>query len=127
VYFEVLALEVCAAKEGFEVIKPATIRGTSGIEHKFSFLASKNGRMCAFDMYQDVGQVEVLRTFLKEIDTGATVALICLRGRPSDAGQKLAKEYGFRILTPADIETFFEFGASGALAPRKAREAQLSQ
>jgi len=125
VYFEVLALEIYATKEGFEVIKPARLTGTSGVEHRFSFLASKGGRMRGFDLCQEVGKLEVLRAFLKEMDTGATVTLICLRGRPSEEGQRLAEEYGFRILTPADIGSFFEPEAHEAVAARKARAAQL--
>ena len=108
-FFEGLALEIFATKEGFEIIKPAVVRGTSGVDHRFSFLAAKDGRMCGVDMCQEVGQVEVLRAFLKEIDTGATVTLVCLRGKPSDEGKRLAEEYGFRIITPADIGPFFEF------------------
>jgi len=125
VYFEVLALEIYATREGFEVIKPPRTMGTSGVEHRFSFLASKGGRLCGFDLCQEVGRFEVLRAFLKEIDTGASVTLICLKGRPSEEGQRLAEEYGFRILTPADSGSFFEPEAPAAMANRKARAAQL--
>jgi hypothetical protein len=39
-----------------------------------------------------VGKVEVLKAFIKEMDSRATVFLVCLRGRPSEDGLKLAKE-----------------------------------
>ena len=108
VYFETLALEIYASKAGWEVVKPARAMGTSGVDHVFSFLASKDGHMCAIDLYKEVGQIEVLRTFLKEMDTKATVLLVCLSGRQSEEGAKLAKEYGFRILGPGDIQRMFE-------------------
>ncbi len=107
-YFETLALEIYAAKAGWEVIKPARAMGTSGVEHKFSFLVTKHGHICAIDLYKEVGQVEVLRTFLKEMDTKATVLLVCLSGRPTAEGMDLAKEYGFRIMGPGDIQSMFE-------------------
>ena len=108
VNFENLALEIHATKAGFEVIKPPRYKGTSGVEHRFSFVASDGRHVYAFDLCQDVGEVEVIRAFLKKIDTGTHVSLVCLRGRPSEEGLKLAKSYDLRILTPADIEPFFD-------------------
>ena len=90
------------------MIKPARCVGTSGVEHKFSFLAGKKGRVCAVDLYKEVGQVEVLKTFLKEMDTSADVVLVCLSGRPSAAGTELAKEYGLKIVGPGEIGKLFE-------------------
>ena len=106
--FESLALEIHATKAGFEVIKPPRCRGTSGVDHRFSFVASDGKHVYAFDLCQDVGEVEVIRAFLKKIDTGTNVSLVCLRGRPSEEGLNLAKSYDLRILTPADIEPFFD-------------------
>lgn len=82
--------------------------GLSGVEHRFSFLASKNGHLCGFDLCAEVKETEILKAFIKEIDSHATVFLVCLKGRPSEGGSKLAKEYGVRVLSPADIGSFFE-------------------
>jgi len=108
VYFENLVLEIYATKAGLEVIKPARCQGTSGIEHRFSFLTSEGPRMYAFDVYPEVGEVEVIRTYLKRMDTGAETFLVCLKGRPTAAGSRLASEYGLRVLGPADVEVVFD-------------------
>lgn len=106
--FEGLLLEVQARLSGWEVIKPPLCKGISGVEHRFSFLASKEGQLCGFELCGDVGEAEVLKAFVKRRDTRATVFLVCLKGRPSEGGSRLAREYGMRILGPADIESFFE-------------------
>jgi hypothetical protein len=108
VYFECLALEIYSTRAGWEVIKPPTCKGLSGVEHRFSFLASKKGHLFGFDLCTEVGDSEVLRTFIKEIDSCAAVLLVCLKGRPTDSSSKLAKDYGVRILSPADIGSFFD-------------------
>lgn len=107
-YFESLALEIHSTKAGWNVIKPPLCKGISGVVHRFSFLASKGGRLCGFDLCAEVGEAEVLNAFVKEMDSQASVFLVCLKGRPSEGGSKLAKEYGLRILGPADIGSFFD-------------------
>ena len=107
-YFETLALEIHSTKSGWEVIKPPRTTGVSGVEHRFTFLASKDGKMSGFDIFPEVREVEVLKAFIKEMDSGVTVYLVCLRGRPTDGGMKLAEEYGMKILGPGDIGAFFD-------------------
>lgn len=107
-YFEKLALEIGATAAGWEVIKPATCVGTSGIEHRFAFLASDSGHQYGFDLYPEIGEIEVLRTFIKEMDTGISGVLVCLSGRPSERAREVAAELGVRILSPAVISGFFK-------------------
>lgn len=107
-YFEKLALEVNATTAGWEVIKPASSVGTSGVEHKFAFLASDSGHLYGFDLYSQIGEIEVLRTFIKEMDTGISGVLVCLSGRPSARAQEVAAELGVRTLSPAEIGRFFK-------------------
>jgi len=118
-YFEILSLEAYATKAGLEVIKPARVKGRSGVELKFSFLAADKERLYAFELCPEVGQLEVLRTFIKRMDTGVTVTLVCLRGRPSEEGMKLAREYNIRVLSPADIGSFFKRETIGVIAGKK--------
>ena len=107
-HFETLALEIHSSMAGWEVIKPPRCTGISGVEHRFSFLASKRGELHGFDLCQDVGEVEVLKAFVKEMDTKANVFLVCLKGRPTEKGSALANEYGIKVLSPADIGSFFD-------------------
>jgi hypothetical protein len=107
-YFEKLALEVNATTAGWEVIKPASSVGTSGTEHRFTFLASDSGHLYGFDLYPEIGEIEVLRTFIKEMDTGISGVLVCLSGRPSERAREVAAELGVRTLSPAEIGEFFK-------------------
>ena len=106
-FYERLALEVNARVAGLEVIKPAVVRGVSEVGHRFTFLAADGAKMLGFDIFQEVTEIEVLRSFVKTIDTGATVFLICLSGRPKPAAAAMAKGYGIEILTPAEVGEFF--------------------
>jgi hypothetical protein len=108
VYFEKLALEVNATTAGWEVIKPASRIGTSGVEHRFTFLASDSKHLYGFDLYPEIGEIEVLRTLIKEMDTGISAVLVFLSGKPSDRARELAAELGVRILSPAEIGGFFK-------------------
>ena len=107
-YFEKLALEINATTAGWEVIEPPVRVGTSGVEHRFNFLASDSGNLYGFDLYPEIGEIQVLRTFIKEMDTGISGVLICLSGRPSERAREVAAELGVRILSPAGIGGFFK-------------------
>ena len=106
-YYEKLALEVNANIAGLDIVKPPFVRGTSGVEHKFAFLASDRMNRYGFDIHNQVGEVEVLRSFIKRMDTGVEVFLVCLSGRPSPEGQRLASSYGMKVLNPAEAGDFF--------------------
>jgi hypothetical protein len=107
VYYEELALEVSASIAGLRVVKPPVIRGRSGVEHRFSFMATDEKVNYGFDVWQNVNEVEVLRTFIKKLDTGVQSLIVCLSGRPSLEGKKLAGGYGIEVLTPGDVGNFF--------------------
>ncbi len=106
--FETLGLEVEAANAGLGVLKPPALRGRSGIDHRFSFIASDGLRVFAFDFYQEVRDVEVLRTYIKKYDTSASVQIVCLGKKPSDKALILAAEYGLGILEPEEMKGFFK-------------------
>ena len=106
-YYEELALEVSASIAGLRVVKPPFMRGESGVEHRFSFVATDESTRYAFDVWQNVSEVEVLRTYIKALDTGAHAIIVCLSGKPTAEGKKLADSYRMDVLTPGDVGNFF--------------------
>jgi hypothetical protein len=106
-YYEKLALEVGATVAGYEVMKPAVIMGASGIEQRFTFVAVEGPNKYAFDIYNDVGEVEVLKTYVKKMDTGAETFVVCLSGRPKEQAKELSENYGIQILGPKEVGDFF--------------------
>ena len=106
-YYEKLALEVNAAASGLEVIKPATLRGESGRDQRFSFLATDGVTMYAFDIYPKIVEKDVLLTYIKKMDSGAETYVVSLQGRPSQEVSDLARGYGIEILGPGSVGDFF--------------------
>jgi len=120
-YYEKLALEVGATVAGFTVVKPAVIRGASGVDHRFTFVASDGPSMYAFDVCADAGQVEILRTYIKKMDTGAKTYIVCLSGKANADTEEMAKSYGIDVLSPSEVGDFFsERIAQKIRAPREA-------
>jgi hypothetical protein len=108
-YFELLALEIHASMSGLNVIKPPFCKGKSGVDHRFSFLASDEKLEYGFDIYDDTSQEDVLKTFTKKLDTEVCAFIINLRGRAKEEVVDLANKYGITILGPAEIDTFFNW------------------
>ncbi len=105
-YVEKLTLEVQSMRRGLTPLKPPTARGTSGIVHSFSFMAADKGMSYCFDIYDEVTEIEVLKSFIKKIDTGYSVSLVS-GSKVSSMGRTLAEEYGMAIVTPGEIPSFF--------------------
>ena len=106
-YYEKLALEVGATVAGLDVVKPAVIRGESGLDQKFTFVAADGQEMYAFDVYTEAREVEIIRTYIKKMDTGAKVFVVCLSGRPGAKAKELARNYGIDVLSPMEVGDFF--------------------
>jgi hypothetical protein len=106
-YYEKLALEVGATVAGYEVMKPPVIMGASGVEQRFTFVAVEGSDRYAFDIYNDVGEVEILKTYVKKMDTGAETFVVCLSGRPKEQAKELSENYGIQILGPKEVGDFF--------------------
>lgn len=104
--FERLELEVSAANAGLSPVKPGLVRGDSGVLHRFDALFAGGSRRCAFDFYDRVTEVEVVRSFAKKYDTGIQVSIVCGK-ETTDKARDLAKDYGMRILRPDETEDFF--------------------
>ena len=105
--FEKLALEVRAHLAGLSVIKPPFVAGSSGVRHRFTFLASGGSDLFAFDIYEKVGVAEMIRTFAKSLDTGVKACVIDLGGRIDGEALQLASVYGTSILGPGEIWNCF--------------------
>jgi hypothetical protein len=105
--YEALALEVGARSVGMKVVKPPIVSGETGVDHKFTFVAEADGEKYAFDLYEDVGEVEVLRTYIKKFDTGAVTTIVCMKHIPTDGAIALAREYGIRLLSKEGLGAAF--------------------
>ena len=106
-YYEKLALEVGATVAGLEVVKPPRIVGESGIEQRFTFVAVDGTQKYAFDVYNELREADILRTYVKKMDTGAKTFVVCLSGRPDEQAKELARNYGIDVLTPMEVGDFF--------------------
>ena len=124
--YERLALGVGATLAGLNVVKPAVIRGESGVEHKFTFVAASGSQVYAFDIYAEVGEVEVIRTYIKKLDTGATTSVVCLSGKAKPEAQDLSASYGIDILGPKEVEDFFSKRVSQMANPPRGSAEQKS-
>jgi|SRR5579863_9454778 len=106
-FYEKLALEVNAGAAGLQVVRPAVVRGESGIDQRFTMLATGDGVSYAFDIVQQATEEQVLRTFVKQLDTKVTAFIVSLNGRPSQKAKELADGYGIGIITPVEVGDFF--------------------
>jgi hypothetical protein len=107
-YYEKLALEVGATVAGLEVMNPPTLSGASGVQHRFSFAAAEEETVYGFDMYNEVGEIEIIKSYIKKMDTGARVFVVCLSGHPGPQAAELARNYDMVILGPKEVGDFFE-------------------
>ena len=115
-YFERMVLEIHANNAGWKTVKPPFCRGESGVDQNFSFLATDDTYLYGFDIYSDVTQEEVLRTYVKRVDTKVLTFIVSLSGRPKKEVARIADDYGITILGPADIEAFFRMDSIGQMA-----------
>lgn len=105
---EKLALEVQAARVGWNVVKPPVLNGRSGVTHSFSFLAFDGKVHFAFDIYEKVTEIEVLNTFVRTMDTGARSTMVCAGGTIEEGARNLAKEYGIKLIAATEIPKHFD-------------------
>ena len=105
--YEKLALRVKAAKSHLEVVSPPTIAGRSGVTHRFDFVAVGGKKRLAFDICEMVSETDVIKTFAKQLDTGASAFIILAGERMTEGAARLAAEYGLRVLRPPDFGSAF--------------------
>ena len=114
--YEKLALEVGAIRAGLSLVRPQVLQGDSGVEHRFDLVFSDGQKNYAFDFYEKVTDVEVVRSYSKKFDTGASVNIVCTGGAVTESARQLAVDYEMRILSSEAAETFF---ALKPAAPRR--------
>ena len=105
--FEKLALEVGAIKAGLNPVTPHVIQGATGIDHRFNLVFSDGTRAYAFDFCDRVTEIEVVKSYAKKLDTGASVNIVCTSGEITARARELAVSYDMRIITSRAVETFF--------------------
>ena len=106
-YSEKLSLRVSAERAGWETVEPPTLAGASGVVQRFAFLAVKGPAKVAFDICEkDVDGIDVVRSYIKKVDTGATVVVISSGGRRSEIASRLAADYGMPILSPDEVGSY---------------------
>jgi predicted RNase H-like nuclease (RuvC/YqgF family) len=78
------------------------------VSHRFSLLATTRGVSYGVDSFSEVGGIEVLKTFIKKIDTGVNSVIVRGAASASEEAERLAKEYGITILGRDELGGFFE-------------------
>jgi len=60
-----------------------------------------------FDIYEQLNETDIIKTYIKKLDTGATAYVICLTGKMTEGASKLVSEYGLEVLRSDNIESDF--------------------
>ncbi len=97
-------IAMIANEAGFETRNSPVLMGRSGVEHTFSLLIICGDNRCAVDVYDSPGEGDVLRTYLKKFDTGASSYIVSLTGTPSESTMNLALKYGIGCFGIEEIE-----------------------
>ncbi|MDE1852683.1 MAG: hypothetical protein KGI38_02920 [Thaumarchaeota archaeon] len=105
--YEKLLIGVGATRAGLKPVLPRVLRGVSGVEHRFNMLFTDGARQYAFDIYESIRDFEVVKSYLKKFDTGASVFLVCPTENVSWEARSLAVGYDMKILSPESIPVFF--------------------
>jgi len=106
-YYEKLALEIIAARSHWGVASPPILTGSSGVSHRFDFVAFEGDEKIAFDIYDRVSETDVIKTFVKKLDTGASAYMVCVSEKMTEGAGRLATEYGIRVLRSRSLESAF--------------------
>ena len=107
-YYERLSLEVMATKLHWQIVSPPTLTGRSGITHRFDFLAMDGENQLAFDICEQLSETDVIKTYTKKLDTGASTYIVCPTEKISEGAGKLIAEYGLKVLRSDNIESAFK-------------------
>ena len=105
---ERLELKVAARRAGLEIVEPPLLEGRSGTMHRFGFVARDQSSTFAFDFYNEVTEIELLRSAIKGIDTGAKVNVVTLSGETTETALLFASELKARILDTRNYIRAFE-------------------
>jgi hypothetical protein len=84
-------------------VEPPILKGDSGVRHPFSILVRTDEKYHAVDIYNHVGEVEVLRSYIKMYDTHASGHIISSTDISAEA-RSLAAQYSVAISTVEGVE-----------------------
>ena len=107
-YYEILSLEIVASKFHWQRVTPTTLTGRSGVTHRFDFVATDGQRTLVFDVYGKLSETDVIKTYIKKLDTGAFAYIYCPDGKMTKGAGRLASEYGLEVLCSDTIESAFK-------------------
>lgn len=104
-----------ARKFCYDVITPPALKGKSGIVHSFSLLLASKGKLAGVDIHEIVGEVEVLKTYVKKLDTGVSAFLVSTNGNPALETRALSEAYDVRIFTRSELDEMLNANADPSL------------
>ena len=106
-YYERLSLEIVASKSHWQTVTPPTLTGRSGVTHRFDFVTTDGQGTLVFDVYEQLSETDVIKTYIKKLDTGASAYIYCPDGKMTEGAGRLASEYGLEVLRSDNIESAF--------------------
>lgn len=92
-------------KSRWQIVTPPTLAGRSGVTHRFDLVARDGQDTRAFDIYEQLTETDVIKTYIKKLDTGASACIVCLSEKMTEGAGKLASEYGLNVLRSDGIES----------------------
>lgn len=78
---------------GFFLKEPPELKGKSGVTHSFDFVVRNGNRFCAVDIYKEISPFDVLRSYVKKLDTGASCYIVYLSYPLDDEVSRLIQVY----------------------------------
>jgi len=89
-------------------LRDGHLPGRSGTRYRFDLLAEgRNKSLYGFDVLTHVGEGEVIRVFVKQLDSDIPVHVIYTKSA-SEAAKKLAGSYSMELLNVRDFKGFVE-------------------
>jgi hypothetical protein len=106
-HYERLSLEIIAAKSHWQIVIPPALTGRSGVTHRFDFVSTYGQDILVFDICEQLSETDVIKTYVKKLDTGASAYIVCLTEKMTEGARRLAGEYGLKVLRADDVESAF--------------------
>jgi len=104
---ERISLETVAVKSRWRIVNPPALIGRSGITHRFDLVVMNGQEVRAFDICERLSEIDVIRIYLKKLDTGASVCIVCHAKRMTEGVRRLVSEYGLKALHSDEVELAF--------------------
>jgi hypothetical protein len=100
-------LEIIAARSRWQTVNPPALIGRSGATHWFDLIAMDGREIRVFDICEQLSEMDVIKIYLKKLDTGASSFIICHAKRMTEGVRRLISEYGLKVLRSDNIESAF--------------------